>query len=102
MACLELEEVHALHRLPTRSPCLVRFTSFLRKEAIEMIRKAHNLDPLATDPTPDDIRRRTEAIRKQWSPRERVRRSGLRRVTWTPPVFSESDLAGFSAEFETR
>jgi hypothetical protein len=72
------------------------------KEAIDMIRKAHNLDPTAMDPTPEDIRRRTAAIRKSWTPRERVRRSGIRRISWTPPIFSEADLAGFGGDFESR
>lgn len=60
-----------------------------------MIRKAHNLGPTAMDPTPDEIRRRSEAIRKAWTPRERSRRSGIKHVGWTPPVFSENDFAGY-------
>jgi hypothetical protein len=57
-----------------------------------MIRRAQNLDPLATDPTPDDIRRRTAAIRKTWTPRERARRSTFRRTGWLPPIFSEAEI----------
>jgi hypothetical protein len=60
-----------------------------------MIRKATNLGPSAMDPTPDEIRRRSEAIRKAWTPRERARRSSTKRVGWSPPIFSESDFAGF-------
>jgi hypothetical protein len=68
-----------------------------------MIRKAHHSNPSVTDPTPEEIRRRSEAIRKTWSPRERARRSGLRRINWTPPVVSELDFPGFVAgDFETR
>lgn len=68
-----------------------------------MIRRAHNSDMSATDPSPEEIRRRTEAIRKTWSPRERARRTGIKRISWIPPIFSESELAGFSpADFETR
>jgi hypothetical protein len=59
-----------------------------------MIRKAHRMDPSATDPTPEEIRRRTESIRKTWSPRERARRANFKRAGWTPPIFSESDLGG--------
>ena len=57
-----------------------------------MIRRAQNLGPLATDPTPDDIRRRTAAIRQTWTPRERVRRSVFHRIDWLPPVFSETEI----------
>ena len=67
-----------------------------------MIRRAHFSDPRATDPTPEEIRRRTAAIRKTWSPRERARRSGMRRIDWLPPIFSEVDLLGVGAEFESR
>jgi hypothetical protein len=68
-----------------------------------MIRKAHYSNPSSTDPTPEEIRRRTEAIRKNWSPRERARRSGLKRISWTPPIVAETDLPGFSAgEFDNR
>ena len=49
------------------------------------------------DPTPEEIRRRSEAIRKTWSTKERARRSGVRRVSWTPPVVAETDLPGFEA-----
>ena len=59
-----------------------------------MIRKARRNEMSATDPTPDEIRERTEAIRNAWSPRERVRRSGLKRPQWMPPVFSETEFGG--------
>jgi hypothetical protein len=57
-----------------------------------MIRKAHPTDMSATDPTPEDIRQRSAEIRKEWSPRERARRSGFKRAYWTPPIFSDLDL----------
>jgi hypothetical protein len=60
-----------------------------------MIRRAQTLDPTAMDPTPDEIRRRTAAIRKHWTPRERARRSGFRRLGWLPPIFAEADILGF-------
>jgi hypothetical protein len=62
-----------------------------------MIRKARNFDMSVSDPTPDQIRERSEAIRKGWGPRERARRSGIKRVHWTPPVFSDIELPGYSA-----
>jgi hypothetical protein len=66
-----------------------------------MIRKAFNPGPSAMDPTPDEIRRRSEAIRKSWTPRERARRTGVKRISWTPPVFAESDFSGYGGvEFD--
>lgn len=67
-----------------------------------MIRRAEKLDPTAMDPTPDDIRRRTAAIRKTWTPRERARRSGFRRIGWLPPIFSEVDIIGVGGDYESR
>ena len=62
-----------------------------------MIRKAQRLDMTAMDPTPEEIRQRSEAIRKQWTPRKRARRTGFKRAAWMPPVFSEFELGGPSA-----
>ena len=68
-----------------------------------MIRKAFNLEPTDTDPTPDEIREQTEAIRKTWTPRERARRSGFQRASWMPPVFSDLDLPSYLAgDYEPR
>jgi hypothetical protein len=69
-----------------------------------MIRRAQNLDPLPTDPTPEEIRRRTKAIRKTWTPRERFRRSSFRRIGWLPPIFAEADIVlGFGpTDYEPR
>jgi hypothetical protein len=66
-----------------------------------MIRKAHHTDMSATDPTPEQIRERTAEIRRQWTPRERARRTGIKRIKWLPPVVSELDFPGQSAsEFD--
>ena len=68
-----------------------------------MIRKAHHTNMSATDPTPEQIRERSAAIRKQWTPRERLRRSGFKRIKWLPPVISELDLPGQSVnEFDSN
>jgi hypothetical protein len=57
----------------------------------------------ATDPTPEQIRERSAAIRRQWTPRERARRTGIKRIKWMPPMISELDLPGQSAlEFESH
>jgi hypothetical protein len=67
-----------------------------------MIRKAHpNMS--ATDPTPEQIRERSAEIRRNWTPRERARRSGVKRIKWLPPVISELELPGYvSNEFDSN
>jgi len=67
-----------------------------------MIRRAENTDMSAMDPTPDQIRERTKAIRATWTPRERARRSGIRRADWMPPTISEFDLPGGVLDFDTN
>jgi hypothetical protein len=62
-----------------------------------MIRKARNFDMSVSDPTPEQIQQRSEAIRKAWGPRERARRMNVKRVHWTPPIFSETDIPGYSS-----
>ena len=62
-----------------------------------MIRKARNFEMSDSDPTPEQIRQRSEAIRKGWSPRERARRSNFKRASWMPPQFSDSELPGYLA-----
>jgi hypothetical protein len=57
----------------------------------------------AADPTPEQIRDRTAAIRRTWTPRERARRLGIRHINWLPPVISELDLPGQLAnEFDSN
>jgi hypothetical protein len=67
-----------------------------------MIRKANLTDMSAMDPTPEQIRERTKAIRAHWTPRERVRRSGIKRADWMPPVISEFDLPGVLGEYDAN
>ncbi len=67
-----------------------------------MIRKAEVTDMSAMDPTPEQIRERTQAIRATWTPRERVRRSGIRRADWMPPTISEFDMPGGFADFDSN
>lgn len=38
------------------------------------------------DPTPEDIRRETSAIRQTWTPRETDRRCHYRPTPWMPPT----------------
>ncbi len=44
------------------------------------------------DPSPEEIRRETAAIRQTWSPRERDRRCHYRPTPWLPPVFQVREL----------
>lgn len=68
-----------------------------------MIRRAQKLEMSAMDPTPEQIRERSEAIRNTWSPRERARRLRFKQVSWTPPIFAETDLPGLmSSDFDSR
>jgi hypothetical protein len=68
-----------------------------------MIRKAHHTNMSAADPTPEQIRERTAAIRQTWTPRERARRSGIKHINWLPPLICELDLPGHSAnEFDSN
>lgn len=62
-----------------------------------MIRKADRTNMSATDPTPDQIRERSETIRRQWTPRERARRLGIKRIKWMPPIIAEIELPGYLA-----
>ncbi len=66
-----------------------------------MIRRARHTNMSAADPTPEQIRERTAAIRQTWTPRERERRLGIKYIRWLPPMISELDLPGQSAsEFD--
>lgn len=44
------------------------------------------------DPTPDDIRRETAAIRQTWSLREQERRCHYRATPWLPPTLVAREL----------
>ena len=67
-----------------------------------MIRKARGEQRLFRDPTPAEIRQRTEAIRKGWSEHERWRRSTVKPISWMPPILPATEFADSSSEFETR
>lgn len=45
------------------------------------------------DPTPEDIRRETAAIRQRWSDRERDRRCYYRATPWMPPVLVDREFS---------
>ena len=56
-----------------------------------------------TDPSPNTIRQRSEAIRDSWNTRQRAKRAGIKESAWMPPrvhldelrdVNSENEMAG--------
>jgi hypothetical protein len=57
-----------------------------------MIRRLRNTQRNMADPSPGEIRRRTEAIRKTWSATELSRRSSFRPIAWMPPLLASSDF----------
>jgi hypothetical protein len=50
------------------------------------------------DPTLEEIRRETAAIRQTWSPRELERRCYYRATPWLPPVLMARELPDAIAE----
>lgn len=50
-------------------------------------------ESILPDPSPEDIRRETAAIRQAWSPREHNRRSYYRPTPWMPPVLMDRELS---------
>ena len=57
-------------------------------------------ESLLPDPSIEDIRRETAAIRQTWSPRELRRRSHYRAVPWFPPLMAVRDLPDAIVEYE--
>lgn len=58
-------------------------------------------ESLLPDPSIEDIRRETAAIRQSWSPREMRRRSHYRAIPWFPPILAVRDLPDVNVESET-
>ena len=52
------------------------------------------------DPSPEEIRQQTEAIRQSWTEHERVRRAHFKPTAWMPPVLAASQLPEFISESE--
>ena len=57
-----------------------------------MIRRLRNTQRQMSDPSPGEIRRRTEAIRKTWSESELSRRCSFKPITWMPPLLASSEF----------
>ena len=65
-----------------------------------MIRKARREQRLDRDPTPAEIRSRSEAIRSNWTDHERLRRSLVKPIAWMPPVLPATEFADATSDFE--
>ena len=50
------------------------------------------------DPSPETIRRMSEAIRAGWSEKERARRACFKTPQWTPPQIHQDDFRGAGEE----
>ena len=57
-----------------------------------MVQRARHVESLQPDPTPEEIRRATEAIRRRWSVQESARRAGIKPVPWMPPLLTGADF----------
>ena len=57
-----------------------------------MVRNTKTDRRMVRDPTPDEIRSRAEAIRSEWSPRERTRRACWTPPSWLPPILALPEL----------
>jgi hypothetical protein len=47
---------------------------------------------MVRDPTPEEIQARAAAIRRQWTPRERIRRACWTPPAWLPPILALPEL----------
>jgi hypothetical protein len=57
-----------------------------------MAARTRRRESFLPDPTPEEIRRETAAIRQNWSIRERDRRCHFRPTPWMPPVLVSREL----------
>ena len=67
-----------------------------------MVRNSRHYRSANSDPSPDEIRRKAEDIRKGWSVHELNRRAGYKPVAWLPPIFAAPEvLPGGEAEMSS-
>ena len=57
-----------------------------------MVRNSRRYRSANSDPSPDEIRRKAEDIRKGWSVHELNRRAGYKPVAWFPPIYAASEV----------
>jgi hypothetical protein len=58
-----------------------------------MVKNAIKVTRNVTDPSPEEIRTRAEAIRRGWTSRERLRRAMWKPAPWMPKVLAMHELA---------
>lgn len=57
-----------------------------------MVRNTRRQRMPDSDPSPEEIRRQAEDIRKGWTPHELNRRTHYKPVAWQPPIFAANVL----------
>lgn len=57
-----------------------------------MVKNANNDGRMVNDPSPEEIRSRTAAIRSGWTERERARRASWTPPAWYPPLLELPEL----------
>ena len=67
-----------------------------------MVRNTKTDRRLVRDPTPEEIRARAEAIRNEWTPRERTRRACWTPPAWLPPILALPELSAAVAAEESQ
>jgi hypothetical protein len=65
-----------------------------------MVRKVRGVQRQLTDPSPAEIRRRTEAIRRSWSDHELSRRANSKPISWMPPILAATELPEMSWDLD--
>jgi len=57
-----------------------------------MSNKSKPIERETSDPTPDEIRKRSAEVRRGWSKRVAARRQAWAEPTWTPPLVMTVEL----------
>ena len=57
-----------------------------------MVRNTRRERTPDSDPSPEEIRRQAEDIRRGWTPHELNRRCHYKPVAWKPPLFAATEL----------
>jgi hypothetical protein len=65
-----------------------------------MAERMRRRESFLPDPTPEEIRRETAAIRQAWSDRETTRRCHYHATPWMPPILGSRELSDSTSDFE--
>ncbi len=65
-----------------------------------MVRKARSEHRHLPNPSPAEIRRRTQVIRSGWSEQEFYRRSAAKPISWLPPVLPATEFPEFTSDLD--